>query len=63
LGHSPYGKEHGLRAYENGVLRRIFGLMRKEATGTGENYRKSFMVCTRYGDQMMKDETDRTCGA
>jgi hypothetical protein len=38
---------HGLRVFENRVLRRIFGLKRNEVTGSGENFiMKSLMICT-----------------
>jgi hypothetical protein len=41
-------EDHGLRAFENRVLRRIFGQKRVEVTGEwGENcIRMSFMICT-----------------
>jgi hypothetical protein len=38
-----------LRAFENKVLRRIFGLKRAELTGSGRNdVMKSFIICTSY---------------
>jgi hypothetical protein len=42
-------EERRLRAFENRVLRRIFGPKRDEVTGKGENYiMRSFMICTPY---------------
>jgi len=39
--------EHRLRVFENRVLRRIFGPMRDEVTGSGENYiMRSLGICT-----------------
>jgi len=36
-----------LRAFENGVLKRIFGPERNVVRGSGENYiMRSFMICT-----------------
>jgi len=39
-------EERKLRVCENRVLRRIYGSKRDEATGGGENYRRSLMMCT-----------------
>jgi hypothetical protein len=42
-------EEHGLRVFENGVLRRIFGPKRDEVMGNGENCKMgSFMICTHH---------------
>jgi hypothetical protein len=39
--------ERTLRVFEDRVLRRIFGLKRKEVTGHGENYiMRSYMIAT-----------------
>jgi hypothetical protein len=39
-------KKHGLRVFENKVLKRIFG-PKKEEQGDGENYNiRSFLICT-----------------
>jgi hypothetical protein len=40
-------EEHGLRVFENRVLRRIFGLTRDEVTGEWRNlHMRSFVICT-----------------
>jgi len=39
-------EERRLRLFENRLLRRIFGLMRGEVKGNGENYiMRSLMIC------------------
>jgi len=40
-------EEHGLRVFENRVLRRIFMPMRDEVTGEWKNFiMRSLMICT-----------------
>jgi hypothetical protein len=39
-------KEHSLRVFENGVLRRIFGPKRDEVTGEWSYTVGSFIICT-----------------
>jgi hypothetical protein len=42
-------EERRLKVFENRVLRRVFGPMRDEVTGNGENYiMRSLMVCIPY---------------
>jgi len=42
-------EEHGLRVFENRVLRRIFVPKRDKVTGSGENYiMRSLMICTHH---------------
>ena len=42
-------EERRLRAFENRVLRRVFGPKRDEVTGNGENYiLRSLVICTPY---------------
>jgi hypothetical protein len=41
--------ESKLRAFDNRVLRRVFGPKRDEVTGNGENYlMRSLVICTPY---------------
>jgi len=40
-------EERRLKVFENRVLKRIFGPMRDEVTGSGENYiMRNLMICT-----------------
>jgi hypothetical protein len=42
-----FREEHGLRVFENRVLRRIFGPKRDEMTGEWRKlHNESFMICT-----------------
>jgi len=42
-------EEHGLRVFENRVLRRIFVPKRDKVTGSGENYiMRSLMISTHH---------------
>jgi hypothetical protein len=42
-------EERGLRVFENGVLRGVFGCKRDEVTGSGENcIMRSFMICEHF---------------
>jgi len=42
-------KEHRLRISENGVLRKIFGLIREDVTGKWRDFiTKRFRICTKY---------------
>jgi hypothetical protein len=44
-----FTKEHGLRVFENRVLKTIFAPKEHEVEGSGEDYiTRSFMVCTSY---------------
>jgi hypothetical protein len=41
-------EERRLKVFENRVLRTVFGPKRDEATGNGENYVMSLVICTPY---------------
>jgi hypothetical protein len=53
-------KEHRLRILENGVLRKINGLIREDVTGKwGDFIMRRFRICTKYyWDEKNHSETD-----
>jgi hypothetical protein len=58
-------EECRLRAFENKVLRRIFGPKRDEITGEWGKLLLCFVLLTKNlsGDEVKKTEMGRTCGA
>jgi len=57
------GEEHGLRVFQNRVLRRIFGPTRQKVTQSRENRIMSFMFCTSHHGNLSKDcAMGRKCG-
>jgi hypothetical protein len=60
-------EEHGLRVFENRVLRKIFGVKIDGVTGSGEDYiNRSFRIFTAHqiksGDQIETNEMGGACG-
>jgi hypothetical protein len=45
--HAYVWREHGVRVFENRVLRKILGPKREKVTGTGgHRIERSFMICS-----------------
>jgi hypothetical protein len=58
-------KEHRLRIFENGVLRKIFGLIREDVTVKWREFMtRRFRICTIYywDKQIIQKEMGGACG-
>ena len=57
-------EERRLRAFENRVLKRVFGPKRDEVTGNGENYIMRRLLLTQFcaGGKIEKNEMSGACG-